>query len=83
MSSNHFTPTQRAIMQVLSDGRPHHKSELMQCLNDELSSPSAIFPHISLIRTKLRRRGEKIILIKDGKECFYQLRRVLASPYRE
>ena len=61
VTMNEFTPTQRKILQVLSDGLPHPFSELLACLPDDLSEISALRMMLSRIRTKLRPRGEDII----------------------
>jgi hypothetical protein len=72
MSSN-FTPTQRAILSVLSDGEPHGRDELVACLSDDLANPNAIHYHLCPLRKILRAKGEDII-------CEYTKRR--AQRYR-
>ena len=56
-----FTPTQRRILLVLSDGMPHPFAELLACLPDELSDISALRMMLSKMRKVLRPRGEDII----------------------
>jgi hypothetical protein len=56
-----FTPTQRRMLAVLSDGMAHSREELHACLMDELGPVENIHFHISLMRTKLRRAGMDIV----------------------
>jgi hypothetical protein len=71
---NHWTPTQQKIINVLSDGQPHQKRELQDCL-DELAEPNAIHVHVTLIRRKLRPVGEEILCVnRDGKSYFRHVR---------
>lgn len=56
-----FTPTQQRILDILSDGMPHHRSELHRCLNDDMSSTKVLRGHIYLLREKLLKRGENIL----------------------
>ena len=51
------------ILQVLSDGLPHSKKELIPCLSDELSIKpnAAVRQHISNLRKILKLRGETIV----------------------
>ncbi|MFA5056515.1 MAG: hypothetical protein WC485_00240 [Opitutaceae bacterium] len=56
-----FTATQRAILKILSDGRPHLLCELHACLPDELSGESAVRWHLTGIRKVLRLIGEDVI----------------------
>ncbi len=56
-----FTPTERQIIDVLKDGLPHRKAELM-ALMDELAEPTALQNHLSRMRKKLAPRGYDIVL---------------------
>lgn len=64
-----YTPTQLAILKVLSDGMAHYRDELQACLPDELASRSALHMHIGKLRKLLRPRGYDII-------CEYIRRRI-------
>jgi DNA-binding CsgD family transcriptional regulator len=75
-----FTPTQRKILAVLSDGLGHRPSELHQCLVDELGSPSNIRAHLAAIRKKLRATGQDIIC--ERQICYRQVT-VSASGVRK
>lgn len=56
-----FTPMQVKILAVLSDGLPHKLPELMACLDDLTEQPNSLHRHLSVMRRKLRPRGEDII----------------------
>lgn len=78
-----FTPTQQRIMNVLNDGLTHPKSELMACLDDEMSDKSNLSVHLTYLRRKLRKKGLEIVSSKHGGNTTYRLVRTLTSPYRE
>ena len=80
--NNHFTPTQKSILEILSDGKMHRREEFKQCLSDDLAPITAIHYHISTLRAKIRGIGENIMFIRDGKQSYYQIRRTLGSPYK-
>lgn len=73
-----FTPTQRAMLAVLSDGLPHTLVELHACLPDELGAMVNASMHISNLRKKLRKSDEDIICQVHGRDTFY--RHVRLSP---
>lgn len=78
--SNGYTPTQRKMLAVLSDGLPHPRAELHACLNDELQPHDHIHPHLDGIRKHIRPKGQDIICQLLNKRCCYRLIRLLAGP---
>lgn len=61
-SSNNFTPTQKRILDVLADGLPHRRDELLDCLDDPLcSTRENLQAHLTRLRVKLRPAGHDII----------------------
>ena len=74
-----FTPTQRAMLEVLKDGRPHTKAELHACLPDELGRLNSIAPHLSAIRKVLRPRGQDVLCEYRDRARFYRWVRLLGS----
>ena len=48
-----FTKTEKAILDVLSDGKPHKAEELVACLDDEMADMGAVHTHLDRIRKKL------------------------------
>lgn len=77
----HFTPTEQRMLKILSDGFPHHKSELQVCLPDNLGDITNIRAHLSFLRKKLRPKGEDILCELCRGEAYYRWVRILASPY--
>ena len=85
--NGHFTPTQRAILTVLSDGEEHTPLELIQCLakgfveTEMESARSALAFHLHALRKVLRPKGEDIVCRSSGRRLNYQHVRLLANPY--
>lgn len=75
-----LTPIQRKIVEVLSDGLPHHKEQLHECLNDDMGALSNVYAHITALRKILRPKGEDIVCVYDRRRGLYQHVRLLASP---
>ncbi len=82
MNSNGFTATQKAILDVLADGGHHNINEVRGCLSDDQAPTSAVYFHISRIRVKLKDSGQGISYIRNGSDSYYQLVRMMTSPYR-
>jgi len=80
---NGFTPTEKRILKLLSDGRPHKRQEVHACLEDDLSNLKSITPHISRIRVKINAVGEEIVCVARERSYYYQHVRLLHSPYSE
>lgn len=78
---NGYTPTEKRILAVLSDGLPHKRHEIHACLCDDLSGLTAIQAHISNIRKRLRAIGEEIVCELSGGTITYRHVRLLSSPY--
>ena len=78
---NGFTPTEKRILTVLSDGQAHRREELHKCLPDELAALEAIQPHISRLRKKLSPVGEDIICTLKARQIHYQHVRLISSSY--
>lgn len=71
MTDNGFTPTQQAILKVLSDGEPHSKEDLRLALGDEMASMKTVRVHLSHIRKKLPEK-EFILCVVRGYNISYQ-----------
>lgn len=80
MSTNGFTPTQRAILDVLSDGKPHTPAELRPCLGDDLAGNAAVRMHVCRLRKRLRERGQDIVSVTDRHRFRYQHVKLLPLP---
>jgi hypothetical protein len=71
-----YTPTQRKILAVLSDRRPHSPAELFACLPDDLGSVRNIRPHLTRLRSKLRPRRDIVCEVRirsERREVSYRL----------
>jgi hypothetical protein len=74
-----FTPTQRRILAVLSDGLPHTPGELHACLDDELAGRNAVQFHLSKLRKTLREVGQDVICEYYQRRFTYRHVRLLAN----
>lgn len=81
MSQTEFTPTEAAMLQILSDGKPHRREELHSCCGP--SSIGVVGVTVCSIRKKLRGRGEDVVCVNRGDRngFAYQHVRLLVSPY--
>lgn len=77
-----FTPTERRMMEVLSDGLVHTSQELFDCLSDELQPKGVVRKHMCLLRKKLKPEGYDVLWeFIRGRTRAYRLIRLLANPY--
>lgn len=77
MSCPAYTPTQRRILAVLSDGRPHPYGDLIACLYDDQGTAANVQPHITYLRRKLKPLGQTILGVRvRGRHCY----RLIALP---
>lgn len=80
MPSNHYTPTERRILAVLSDGEIHMREELMKCLPDpEFSTNTHLNDHLVVLRKKLRAMGQDIVCVSHKRRYAYRQMRHLHS----
>ncbi len=68
----HYTPTQQAMLDVLSDGCPHSRLELHGCLRDELGDIGNIKVHLSNLRKRLRLISEDVVCVYVRGDLRYQ-----------
>lgn len=71
-----FTPTETRLLKILSDGNRHHKDELFECLDDDMSSLNALAKAICLLRKKLP-NGDGILVEWWRRKRFYRLVRYI------
>ncbi len=79
MNQNNFTPTQKDILNVLSDGRPHLRQELIDCLDDPLADRLTLKPVLYRLRKKLRPKGQDIKAVLQNMRVHYMHVRLLHS----
>ena len=68
-----LTPTEHKMLQILGDKESHGVDELHGCLFDDMSALSAVQPHITHLRQKLRRSGYTIICERHENATRYRL----------
>lgn len=49
----HYTPTEKRLLEALSDGEKHLASDLLKLLNDDMTKKCTLSGHIGSIRKKL------------------------------
>jgi hypothetical protein len=74
-----FTETQQILIAILKDGMPHHRTELRNAIDGELTSFTNLQNHLSHIRKKLRPIGQDIICEFVNRRICYRHVRLLAS----
>ena len=75
-----YTPTQQRILDLLSDGQPHPREELLECIDDELSNPHNLPNHLCLLRKRLPADHDIICQLLRNK-IHYRHVRLLTCTY--
>lgn len=73
-----LTKTERAILNTLLDGEPHHRLELKEHMGP--SSLAGLRVHVCNMRPKLAPLGEDIVCILNKRTIWYRLVRTISSP---
>jgi hypothetical protein len=73
-----LTPTEQRIANVLADGMPHRRRELLACLQDPEAELNALRVHLCNLRAKLRPIGQDILCELSDRGLFYRQVRLLA-----
>lgn len=66
-----YTPTEKRILNLLSDGEAHLIKDMISCLEDELSDSKTVTVHITNIRSKLP-RDEWIVCEVKHRKTYYR-----------
>lgn len=75
-----FTVTERRILDLLSDGKPHRTHSIREKLFDHLTTMNAVRWHIFNLRAKMEPLGEFIVCeIKDMKTYYRHVRLISRS----
>lgn len=70
-----FTPTQLRMLEVLGDGLPHTKDELESCFEDVEFGDNLLSVHLTLLRKKLRAKGQEVVCeYKQRRLCYRHVR---------
>ena len=56
-----FTETERKILDLLEDGKPHRRKEVILTFGDEFTSRAALSIHLHRIRKVLNPKGQDVI----------------------
>lgn len=72
-----FTTTEYKLLRILSDGLPHRREELFECLPDELGPMRNVRRHLYNIRKKIERKGEDILCVFVERRICYRLVRLI------
>jgi hypothetical protein len=70
-AGNGYTPTQRRILDILSDGQPHLRKDVMLAMQDTEASREALAVHIARIRRKLLPIGQTILGTRKDRRFYY------------
>ncbi len=68
-----FSPIQQDLMEVLVDGRPHRRQELLDCLDDPEKTRLTLKPYLYKIRQKLRPQGYDIVCELRNNSVWFRL----------
>jgi hypothetical protein len=78
-----FTETEQKIVNILIDGRSHHREELRACIDGEFTALVTMQNHLKNMRKKLRPKGQDIICEFVNRQLHYRWVRLLANPYHD
>lgn len=76
-----LSPIQQRMLQVLSDGLPHSREAMLECLQDDQCSLTGHLAHLTAIRKVLRLKGEDVLCEYRQRRPFYRHVRLLPSAY--
>lgn len=77
-----FTPTERRMVILLADGKPHTRRELHKCLVDELGPLVNIKPHLQAIKKKIAHLGEDVVCVlgQSRKISYRRIKSIQPDP---
>lgn len=82
MNLDILTETERKLYNILQDGYPHRKQELVLCY-DELGEVNGIYQHIKNLNDKIERHGITVKAVSKGRGSDYQMFRLIGRAARE
>lgn len=75
-----FTPTQRRLLEALQDGLGHSSKDLLGALNDTQADLNLLRVHLTLLRKRLRPRGQDVVCeLRSGCAYYRWTRYVMSS----
>lgn len=72
LAAIHFSPTEKRILQVLADGKPHAVKLMLPLLDDELSDKGHLSDHMLRIRRKIEGLGHDIVCVFRKRRMHYR-----------
>lgn len=72
-----WTPIQGRIMEMLSDGGPKTREQLLECLQDSEGEAGALAVHLTCLRRLINPRGYDITCRLSGGASWYRLVRFI------
>ena len=67
-----LSPTEQRIYDLLADGEPHRKEEVLSVFDDELATNNQLYVTVYKLKLKLRTVGEDLIAQSFGKWVGYR-----------
>ena len=67
-----LTPTEQRIMDLLGDGMPHTKKEMVSCLADPMGGEDNVKPHLHGLRKKLLAKNETVLCVLVDRRVKYR-----------
>jgi len=74
-----YTDSQKAILEILSDGRNHKREELLISLPTKSDGLAGLAAHLCRIRKKLRPIGQDIVCVLYQRQVHYRHVRLLSN----
>lgn len=71
LAAIHFSPTEKKLLQVLADGKPHAVKLLMPLLGDELADKGNLSDHMLRIRRKIEGLGHNVVCVFRKRRMHY------------
>jgi hypothetical protein len=56
-----YTPIQQRIIDLLSDGLPHERRDMLKCINPNSKNLNGLAVHIAFLRSKVRELRQDIV----------------------
>lgn len=82
MPERKWTPIEQRIIDLMSDGMPHSRLEIIQCTFDpEYTEWNAMLQHIMHINHKLKGTGTVIHCVRQGMNHSYRHVRLLVPDH--
>lgn len=83
MTERKYTPNEQRILDVLADGHPHVKYELVELFGTDKEFldhyQGAMYEAISQLRKKLTPIGEDVVCVIRGRKTYYQWIRLMGE----